>query len=90
MQLNANRRYRVKDTYKPEDLNPYKREKAKATHRAAKISKLMHKGTLFDKNDRLAYTPEQVCRDNSYYNLNVLWLELHDSFAKCTVYILCR
>lgn len=60
MQLNANRRYRVKDSYKAEDLNPYKREKAKANNRAAKISRLMHKGTLFDKNDRIPYIPDQV------------------------------
>lgn len=60
MQLNANRRYRVKDSYKPEDLNPFKREKAKANTRATKISRLMHKGTIFDKNDRLPYIPDQV------------------------------
>ena len=60
MQLNANRRYRVKDTYKPEDLNPYKREQERAKNRSTKISKLMHKGTLFEKHDRLPYMPEQV------------------------------
>lgn len=61
MQLNANRRYRVKDSYKPEDLNPYKREQEKAKNRATKIGKLMHKGTQFEQNDRLPYMPDQVC-----------------------------
>jgi hypothetical protein len=62
MQLNALKQYRMKDTYRPEDLNPYKRTKQRSENRAEMIKKLNHKGFLEEEQDPMPYTDEQVWR----------------------------
>jgi hypothetical protein len=59
-QLDAQRKYNGGNTYRPEDLNPYKRARARTENRTAGIKRLTHKGTLLSEQPKLPFSDEQV------------------------------
>lgn len=59
-QLNPHKRYIFKDTYTPQDLNPYKRAKQRVEKRADMIKNLQHKGTLESSLPHMHLTDAQV------------------------------
>lgn len=59
-QINAMKRYLVRDVYSPEDLNPYKRQQQFKQTRESMVQNLKHKGTLMSSLPQLRLTDVQV------------------------------